>query len=296
MNHTDIRPDFISRLPAWCRPYALLSRWDRPIGTWLLLLPCWWALCLAPGLPSLWLILLFGIGAVVMRGAGCTLNDILDRHLDAQVERTRVRPLPSGAVTLWQALLWLGLQLLAGLGILLLLSPLAVWLGIASLLLVGTYPLMKRVTWWPQLFLGLTFNWGIPLGWAAATGGLAPQALWLYGGAIAWTIVYDTIYAHQDKQDDALVGVKSTARLFGARSRRILALFAVLALVLFAGAGWQAGLGEGFYLGLGAGALHLAWQLLAWKPDDPADSLQKFRSNRDFGFIMLGAIMLGKMF
>jgi 4-hydroxybenzoate polyprenyltransferase len=295
VSHTDIRPDIVSRLPVWCRPYALLSRWDRPIGTWLLLLPCWWALCLAPGIPSLWLVGLFGIGSVIMRGAGCTLNDILDRNLDAKVERTRGRPLPSGAVTLFEAVLWLALQLLAGLGILLLLPPLAVWLGVASLLLVGTYPLMKRITWWPQLFLGLTFNCGIPLGWAAATGNLAPQVLWLYGGAIAWTIVYDTIYAHQDKQDDALVGVKSTARLFGSRSRPILALFAVLAMLLFAGAGWQGGLGKGYFWGLGAAALHLAWQLLAWLPDDPADSLQKFRSNRDFGFIILGAILLGKM-
>lgn len=294
MGFTDIRFDLVRRLPSPLRPYALLARWDRPIGTWLLLLPCWWSICLAPGIPSLWLLFLFAVGAVVMRGAGCTLNDILDRDLDAQVERTRSRPLPSGAVTLRQAIIWLVLQLGIGLIILLQLSPVAIGFGIASLLLVGTYPLMKRLTWWPQFFLGLTFNWGIPLG-AAATGTLSSATFCLYAAAIAWTLVYDTIYAHQDKEDDARVGVKSTARLFGAQSRRALTGFAVLLGAGLLLTGWLAGLGWGYYLGLGAAALHMIWQLTSWQPDVPEDCLRKFRSNRDFGFLVLAAILLGKL-
>ncbi len=294
MSHTDIRRGFIRKLPQAIQPYALLARWDRPIGTWLLLLPCWWSLCLAVPVPSPGLMLLFALGALVMRGAGCTINDILDRDLDAQVERTRGRPLPSGTVSLRQACFFLILQLLIGLGILLTLPSLAIGLGVGSLLLVGSYPLMKRVTWWPQLVLGLTFNWGALMGWAAATGRLEPAAFWLYAAAIAWTIFYDTIYAHQDKQDDALIGVKSTARLFGTRSRPILAGFAFLALLGFVLAGWAASLGWGYYMGLAVAALHLAWQLLTWRMDDPADCLQKFRSNRNFGLIILVAILLGQ--
>jgi len=295
MSHTDIRRGIIRKLPQAIQPYALLARWDRPIGTWLLLLPCWWSLCLAVPVPSPSLMLLFALGALVMRGAGCTINDILDRDLDAQVERTRDRPLPSGAVSLWQAWLFLILQLLIGLVVLLTLPPLAIGLGVGSLLLVGSYPLMKRVTWWPQLVLGLTFNWGALMGWAAATGRLEPAAFWLYAAAIAWTIFYDTIYAHQDKQDDALIGVKSTARLFGSRSRPILAGFAILALLGFVLVGWAAALGWGYYMGLVVAALHLTWQLLTWRMDDPADCLQKFRSNRNFGLIILVAILLGKL-
>lgn len=294
MAFTDIRFDLVNRLPPGQRPYALLSRWDRPIGTWLLLLPGWWAISLAPGVPSLWLLFLFATGAIVMRGAGCTLNDILDRDLDAQVERTRRRPLPSGAVTLRQAIIWLVVQLGIGLIILLQLSPLAIAFGVASLLLVGTYPLMKRITWWPQFFLGLTFNWGIPLG-AAATGTLSWASLSLYCAAIAWTMVYDTIYAHQDKEDDARIGVKSTARLFGARSRSVLIAFAVLAGAGLLLTGWCNALGWGFYLGLGAAALQMTWQLATWQPDMPEDCLRKFRSNRDFGFLVLAAILLGKL-
>ncbi len=295
MPHTDIRPGLIGRLPPGLQPFALLARWDRPIGTWLLLLPGWWALCLAPGLPPVGLMVWFGLGAIAMRGAGCTVNDILDRDLDAQVERTRGRPLPSGAVTLRQALLWLTLQTAVGALVLFQLSPLAIGLGICSLLLIGSYPLMKRITWWPQLMLGLTFNWGIPLGYAAATGRLTWPVLWLYGAGIAWTLVYDTIYAHQDKQDDALIGVKSTARLFGAQSRPVLAGFAVLMLALLLAAGVSAGLGWGYYGGLIAVAAHLIWQLTSWQPDDPADCLSKFRSNRDCGLLVLLAILLGKL-
>lgn len=294
MAFTDIRFDLVSRIPAEFQPYALLSRWDRPIGTWLLLLPGWWAISLAPGMPSLWLLFLLAVGAVIMRGAGCTLNDILDRDLDAQVERTRSRPLPSGAVTLRQAIIWLALQLGIGLVILLQLSPVAIGFGIASLLLVGTYPLMKRITWWPQFFLGLTFNWGIPLG-AAATGTLSAATLCLYAAAVAWTLVYDTIYAHQDKQDDARIGVKSTARLFGAQSRRALTGFALLLGVGLLLTGWLSALDWGFYLGVGAAALQMIWQLVTWQPDVPEDCLRKFRSNRDFGLLVLAAILLGKL-
>lgn len=294
MAFTDIRFDLVSRIPSELQPYALLSRWDRPIGTWLLLLPGWWAISLAHGVPSLWLLFMFAVGAVIMRGAGCTLNDILDRDLDAQVERTRSRPLPSGAVTLCQAIIWLGLQLGIGLVILLQLSPVAIGFGIASLLLIGTYPLMKRITWWPQFFLGLTFNWGIPLG-AAAAGTLSAATFCLYAAAVAWTLVYDTIYAHQDKADDARIGVKSTALLFGAQSRRTLTGFAVILGAGLLLTGWLSALGWGFYLGLGMAALQMVWQLATWQPDVPEDCLRKFRSNRDFGFLVLGAILMGKL-
>jgi 4-hydroxybenzoate polyprenyltransferase len=293
MTHTDIRPSFIHKLPVALQPFALLSRWDRPIGSWLLLLPCWWALVMAHGASLLFV--LFAVGAVVMRGAGCTLNDILDRKMDAQVERTRGRPLPSGAVTTRQAILWLLVQLGLGFIVLLLLSPLAIGLGVTSLLLVGTYPLMKRVTWWPQLVLGLTFNWGILMAWAAADGALVESVYWLYAAGIAWTMVYDTIYAHQDKVDDALIGVKSTARLFAGHSRLILSGFAVVAMSCFAMAGWSALLGVGYYGGLLLAAAHLVWQLKTWRMDDPDDCLQKFRSNRDFAVLIILAMILGRL-
>lgn len=293
MSHTDIRLGLITRLPRRFQPYALLSRWDRPIGTWLLLLPCWWVLALTAAPLSLFV--LFAVGAVVMRGAGCTINDILDRDLDAQVERTRARPLPSGTVTLKQAMIWLALQLSVGAAILFIMSPLAITLGLASLILVGIYPLMKRITWWPQLMLGLTFNWGIPLGAAAATNRIDPAIWWLYGAAILWTLIYDTIYAHQDKADDALIGVKSTARLFGTLSRLILFGFAMTSASAFFISGWLAGLGIFYFIGLFVACAHLGWQLINWRPDDQSDCLKTFRSNRDFGLITLAAIICGKL-
>ena len=277
--------------PAW-RPLLRLSRADRPIGTWLLLLPCWWGIGLAmmadaPRWFDLWIALACLIGAFVMRGAGCTWNDITDRHIDAQVARTRSRPLPSGAVSLRGAFLWLAAQGLIGLLILLTLGPAAIWMGVASLALVAIYPFAKRFTWWPQIFLGLAFNWGVMLAYAAHMGRVdaAPVIAWL--GGIAWTIFYDTIYAHQDAEDDALIGVKSTARLFGDNSPRILAGFALLATLLLGIAilltgrnlliGW---------IGLAGFAAHMAWQLRIFKPDQGDTCLRLFRSNRDTGLIL----------
>ncbi|WP_207461937.1 4-hydroxybenzoate octaprenyltransferase [Azospirillum sp. SYSU D00513] len=296
--YTDIHSgDWIDRfVPAAARPYLRLARLDRPIGTWLLLFPCWWSIALAGGLPpDLWLMALFGLGAVVMRGAGCTVNDILDRKFDAMVERTRSRPIPSGQVSVRQALAFLLFQLLVGLAILLQLNLASVALGALSLVLVFTYPLMKRITWWPQAFLGLTFNWGALLGWTAVRGDLGWPALALYVTGIAWTLGYDTIYAHQDKEDDARIGVKSTALRLGAASRAWVGGFYALTAAGLAVTGWLTGLGAWFYAGLALAALQLAWQTADWKPDDQADCLRKFKSNRLFGWILLGAVLAGHL-
>ncbi len=286
-------------LPAPLRPYAKLMRLDRPIGTWLLLWPGWWslvwALDAAPATARDWLYLawlyaLFGVGAMVMRGAGCTYNDIVDRDFDAKVERTRTRPIPSGQVTVKGAILFMALLLLVGLAILLQLNWFAVALGAASLLLVFTYPLMKRITYWPQFVLGLAFNWGALLGWAAVAGSLSWAPALLYVGGIAWTLGYDTIYAHQDKEDDILVGVKSTALKLGANTRPWLAGFYAVAVALFAAAGFADGLGWPFYVALGLGALQLAWQVADVDLDNAADCLVKFKSNRWFGWILVGGL------
>lgn len=295
---TDIRGDsWVDRLlPAAARPYARLARLDRPIGTWLLLFPGWWSIALAApsgGWPDLWLMTLFAIGAVVMRGAGCTVNDILDRDLDALVERTRVRPIPSGQVTLRQAIGFLILQLLLGFLVLIQLNWLSIWLGVASLVLVGTYPLMKRITWWPQAFLGLTFNWGALMGWTAATGSLDAPALWMYAGCILWTLGYDTIYAHQDKEDDARVGIKSTALLFGAASRRWVGWFYLGAFILWCGAVRQVGDPMAMAVPLLAVGGLLLFQTRGWSPDDPADSLATFKASRFVGWALLLAIVVG---
>jgi len=278
--------------PAALRPYLRLARLDRPIGTWLLLWPGWWSVALASGSPLL--LPLFALGAVVMRGAGCTFNDIIDRDLDGQVARTANRPLPSGDVSVMAAWLFLLLQGLIGLLILLSLNRFAILIGVLSLLPVAAYPFMKRITYWPQLFLGVAFNWGALLGWAAATGGLSLPALWLYLGGIVWTLGYDTIYAHQDKDDDALIGVKSTALKFGGRSRRAIAAFYACAILMFALAGWSAAIGPGFWPVLGLAAGHLAWQLAKLEIDNPANCLRLFRSNRDFGALLFIAILAGQ--
>ena len=296
--HTDIRTgDWIDRwLPAGLRPYARLMRLDRPIGTWLLLFPCWWSTALAgTGLPDISLFAVFAIGAVVMRGAGCTVNDWADREFDAKVERTATRPIPSGAVTPNQALAFLGLQLLVGLAVLFCLQPFAIKIGIAALLLVFPYPFMKRITYWPQAWLGLTFNWGALLGWAAVRGELDWPALLLYAAGLFWTLGYDTIYAHQDKEDDVLVGVKSTALALGAATVGWLWLFYGLALALIAAAGWAAGLGPAFWPLLVVAALHLLWQIRRVDINDPADCLAKFKSNRHFGWLLLAAIVAGRL-
>src|SRR5579863_7787642 len=260
---TDIHVgDWVDRwLPGWAEPYARLARLDRPIGTWLLLFPGWWGIALAgprgSGLwrPELWLMALFGLGAVAMRGAGCTLNDIADRHYDGQVARTRLRPIPSGRVTVRQAVGFMALQLAIGAAILLSLNHASILLGLAVLGLIATYPYMKRITYWPQLFLGLNFNWGALIGWAAVTGGVAWPPVLLYLGGICWTLGYDTIYAHQDKEDDARIGVKSAALALGARTRPFLFAFYAAGVVLWGLSGAAAGLGIAVYPALAAAAV-----------------------------------------
>ena len=284
-------------LPPAALPYARLMRADRPIGTWLLLFPCWWGIALAtPGLPSPWLFALFALGAFVMRGAGCTYNDIVDRDFDGRVARTADRPIPSGAVSVRGALAFLLAQLLVGLAILLTFDMATIALGVASLVLVFTYPLMKRVTWWPQFFLGLAFNWGALLGYASATGTLDWAPVLLYVAGIFWTLGYDTIYAHQDKEDDVLVGVKSSALRLGESSRTGIGLFYVGAVLLLAAMDRVAGLGVAFELALGAGAIQLAWQVWDCRFDDPIDCLAKFKSNRVFGWLLLAGLIAAGAF
>jgi 4-hydroxybenzoate polyprenyltransferase len=269
-------------------------RLDRPIGTWLLLWPCVWALVLAgAGLAAWHFYVLFALGAVVMRGAGCTYNDIVDRDFDAAVARTADRPIPSGQVTAKRAAVFLLLQLLASFVVLLQLSATAIWLGVASLVLVFTYPLMKRVTWWPQFFLGLAFNWGALMGYAAAVDGLDAAPVLLYVGGIFWTLGYDTIYAHQDKEDDALIGIKSSALRLGGATRPALYAFYAAAIALFAGAGVAAERDIVFFGFLAAGAVQLFWQAARGNFDDPADCMAKFKSNRLFGWLLLAGILLG---
>src|SRR5579884_1314559 len=287
--------------PSWLRPYLRLARLDRPIGSWLLLLPCWWSSALAAiaahaRAPSLLHIVLFFIGAFAMRGAGCTWNDIVDRHLDASVERTRSRPIPSGQVSVLQAALFLVLQALIGLAVLISFNGFAILLGIASLAIVAVYPFMKRITYWPQIVLGLAFSWGALMGWAAAFGNLAAPALLLYAGSISWVIGYDTIYAHQDREDDALIGIKSTALLFGERSKPMLALFFGIAVVLIGAAGFAAGGRFIFALGLVAFAAHLSWQIASLDISDPDNCLKLFKSDRDAGLILFAGLVLDATF
>ena len=285
-----------TRAPPWSRPYLRLSRLDRPIGSWLLLLPCWWSAALAAGalgkvgqLPLV--ILLFLVGAFAMRGAGCTWNDITDRDLDAKVERTRSRPIPAGQVSVPQAFGFLIVQSLIGLGVLLQFNRFAIMTGIASLVIVAVYPFMKRITWWPQIVLGLAFSWGALMGFAVTLGRIDATALLLYAGSIAWVIGYDTIYAHQDAEDDALIGVKSTALLFGARTHQALMVFYGLAVVLIGAALWVAGAGVAAWLGLAAFAAHLIWQIRRLQIGDPALCLRIFKSNRDAGLLLFAGLL-----
>ena len=285
--------------PAPWRPYLRLSRADRPVGTWLLLIPCLWAIALAaaadpagPGLTDLWLVASSAVGAFLMRGAGCTWNDLTDRDIDAAVARTRSRPLPAGQVTARQALAWAIVQSLLAACILFTYNTTAILLGVASLGLVAIYPFAKRFTWWPQVFLGLAFNWGALLLWAAHQGSLGWPPVLLYGAGIAWTLFYDTIYAHQDREDDALIGVKSTARLFGDRTRPWLRGFLVLSVLLMGAAVLAAllPLGRPLQMAVALGGVwgfgwHMAWQLARLDTEDPARCLTLFRSNRDAGLI-----------
>jgi 4-hydroxybenzoate polyprenyltransferase len=292
---SDIVPDseqrgLIGALPAAMRPYASLIRLDRPIGAWLLFWPCAWSVALAGMGEGAWLLILWlALGAWAMRGAGCVYNDIVDKDLDARVARTRLRPLASGRVTVASAWTLLGAMSLIGLVVLLQLGRFAQGIALASLFLVAAYPFMKRITWWPQAWLGLVFSWGALVGWAAVAGELDPAAWLLWAGAVCWVIGYDTIYALQDKEDDALVGVRSSARALGRHARLGVALCYLLALILWALSihlvrrEWFA------LLALLPVALHLAWQVGALKPDDGEDALAKFRANRMAGLLMFAA-------
>jgi 4-hydroxybenzoate polyprenyltransferase len=283
--------------PRWSRPYLRLARLDRPIGSWLLLLPCWWSAALASALahdvsrlPII--IVLFFVGAFAMRGAGCTWNDITDRDLDAKVERTRSRPIPAGQVGVRQAFAFLAVQALIGLAVLLQFNRFAVATGIASLAIVAVYPFMKRITWWPQVVLGLAFSWGALMGFAVILGQIGAPALFLYAGSIAWVIGYDTIYAHQDTEDDALIGVKSTARLFGAQTHRALIVFYSLAVILIGAAIALTGAGAFAWIGLAAFAAHLGWQIARLRIEDPALCLRVFKSNRDAGLLLFAGLLI----
>ena len=287
--------------PLPIRPYLRLARADRPIGSWLLLLPCWWSAGLAAiaagqPLPNPWHLVLFFVGAFVMRGAGCTWNDILDRDLDAKVARTRSRPIPSGQVSVTAAAAFLAVQALIGLVVLLQFNRFTILLGIASLGIVAIYPLMKRIVWWPQIVLGLAFSWGALMGYAAVFGRLDTSALLLYAGSIAWVIGYDTIYAHQDREDDALIGVKSTARLFGTRTRPVLLGFYALTVVLIGLAGAAVGAGPVFVVGCVLFGAHLGWQVERLDIDDPDQCLRRFKSNRDAGLILFAAMIADALY
>ena len=289
-----------TRAPPWSRPYLRLSRLDRPIGSWLLLMPCWWSVGLAgmrvEQFPSLWHIVLFFIGAFAMRGAGCTWNDLVDRNLDRLVERTRSRPIPSGQVTVAEATAFMVAQALIGFLVLIQFNRFTVFTGLASLLVVAIYPFMKRITYWPQIVLGLAFSYGSLMGWPAAFGQLDWPAIVLYAGSISWVIGYDTIYAHQDREDDLLIGIKSTALLFGENTRPMLAGFYSGAVVLIGIAGLTAGGRLIFVLGLIAFAAHLAWQVVRLDVNDSAHCLKLFKSNRNAGLILFGAMLLEAVF
>ena len=285
------------RAPAWARPWLKLGRFDRPAGAWLLLLPGWQGIALACAMeqrgPDWTLLLRFAIGAVVMRAAGCAFNDIVDRDIDAKVARTALRPIPSGQLSVKQAWAFVIGCALIGLVILLTMNLAAIGLGVLSLGLVAAYPFMKRITWWPQAWLGLTFNWGVLLGYAAVEGGIGSEPLLLYASGIFWTLGYDTIYALQDIEDDALAGVKSSARRLGGHVRRGVGIFYALSAVFAFAAGWTGGLGFPFMLFAAAFAAHLAWQVWRLRPVQPANALMLFRSNRTAGLILALAFALG---
>lgn len=284
-------------LPHPLQPYARLMRLDRPIGWWLLLLPCWWGLLLgqiAAGdtVPNLVYAALFLVGAIIMRGAGCTLNDIADRDFDAKVARTRSRPIPAGQISVQQAIIFLIALCLAGLLVLIQFNAYTILLGASSLILAAIYPFMKRVTYWPQIFLGLAFNWGALVGWSAIHGKLSWPPILLYAAGILWTLAYDTIYAHQDKEDDQLIGIKSTALKFGDQTMRWLIGFFAASLIVLDLSLWLAGATLIAHIGVAGAAFHAAWQISQFKADDPANCLTIFRSNRILGLIITAALLL----
>ena len=299
-----VHANWVTHMPPPLRPWLQLMRLDRPVGTWLLLWPCIFGLLLGAAAEErrflewrdYYYVILFAVGALVMRGAGCAFNDIIDRDIDAQVARTRGRPIPSGAITPKQALILLAGLCLVGLVILLQFNWFAVALGAASLLLVAAYPFMKRITWWPQAWLGLTFNWGALLGFAAQTGRLDLGVAMLYAGLIFWTLGYDTIYAHQDKDDDELIGVKSTARLFGADSRKWILRFYAIAVTLILAAGFTEHAGWPFAFVMLAAGAHMLWQVRQLNINNPENCLAVFRSNRDTGALIALAFLLASVF
>ena len=289
---------WIARLtPKPMRPYLYLMRLDRPYGAWLLLVPCWWSIALAANgsWPDVRMIVLFTLGAFIMRGAGCVTNDIADRDFDGQVARTANRPIPSGQVSVKQAIALTVVLGLLGLAILVQLNRFAIGVGVMSLAIVLIYPYMKRFTYWPQVFLGLSFNWGALLGWAAVRGDLGWAPVILYCAGISWTLGYDTIYAHQDKEDDVLVGIKSTALKFGDASPQWVTFFYMATIVLTALAGWLAGLNWTFYPALLPAAAQLAWQVVTLDIHDPKNCLVRFKSGRDFGLLLFAAIVVGQV-
>jgi 4-hydroxybenzoate polyprenyltransferase len=295
INASDIsRKNWIERfLPEGFRPYAILARWDRPIGTWLLLFPAWWGLALASerGFP-IKEALLFAVGAFVMRGAGCTINDMIDKDMDRLVARTANRPLASGMLSLLQAVFFALAQIALGFAILLAFrSVFLIELAAASLILIVSYPFMKRITYWPQAFLGLTFNWGALLGWAAVEEGLNWPAIFLYLGGIFWTLHYDTIYAHQDKKDDEVVGIKSTALLLGASTKVSLIIFCISACLFWGLGFWATGLHWTAYIGLALALAEMIRQIFIVNLDQPSSCLATFKANRNIGWILLFTIM-----
>ncbi|PHS79171.1 MAG: 4-hydroxybenzoate octaprenyltransferase [Rhodospirillaceae bacterium] len=297
---SDIIPEswIMRATPKAVRPYMMLMRLDRPNGSWLLMMPCWWSITLAAEntWPDLTLLGLFGLGAFIMRGAGCVINDIADRDFDGQVARTANRPIPSGLVSVRNAVLFAGLLCLFGLAILVQLNLFAIGIGILSLVTVLIYPYMKRFTYWPQLFLGIAINWGALLGWAAVRGelGLVPGLLYL--GGVFWTLGYDTMYGHQDKEDDIRVGIKSAALRLGDATPAWMVFFYVTAVVLIGAAGWFAGLNVYFYPALLIASLHLVWQVVTLDIHNPKNCLKRFSSNRDYGFLVFLAVLIGHVF
>lgn len=276
------------------RPYLRLIRADRPIGTWLLLIPCAWSTALATGgRPDPWVLALFAAGAFVMRGAGCTINDLVDRDIDRRVARTATRPIASGEISAFSAAIFLVALLLVGLAVLLQFNRFTVILGLSSIGLIVIYPFMKRVTYWPQLMLGLVFNWGALVGWSAERGMVEMPAVLMYVACVFWTLGYDTIYAHQDKADDQVVGVKSTALKFGSATSGWLIFFYGMVVILLCLSGLVAQQTWPYFGFIVAGGIHLVWQIRSLDIDDPANCLRRFKSNRDFGFIVFAAIVFG---
>lgn len=297
--HTDLRyMNWIERVPEKYRPYIYLARLDRPIGVWLLLLPCFWGVFLASSqlsglsFKSLWLMILFFLGAVIMRSAGCVINDIWDRKLDAQVERTSERPLADGTVSVAQALVFLAALLFAGFCILIMFNGTTIMLGLFAVPLIILYPFTKRITFWPQAVLGLTFNFGALMGWSAVMDSIGFPAVFLYVAAFFWTLGYDTIYAHQDKEDDVLIGIKSTALKFGEQSKKWVSGFYCSMLVSFALALALSSVNLIALPGIALIAVHLFWQISNWDIDDPENSLKIFQSNRDLGLLIFAVIFI----